>query len=228
MKLFDFIKRKQLTDFSPEQTMRRLVEYMPEFYKTHRQFVNSIGFLERSECELALESLIELANETGHYFSEEFWFELAKSADKMNLKSQGIFCRQQIERNEREINMTTPFGWTTIKIDDNHFQHYIAEKLNEESTEKRRQKDNVVKLINKDGVHLKSHGRTGYLYIVDKGKVCEVGFELGINGLILYFDSLLDWSLPTKKLLSDKEKEEIRNCITDWANKTKNDIEFDD
>ena len=228
MKLFDFIKRKQQTNFSPEQTMRHLVEYMPEFYKTHRQFVNSIDYLERKEWELALDSLIELANETEHYFSEEFWIELAESAEKMNLKSQSVFCRQQIERNEKEINMKTPFGWTTIKNDDNHFQHYIAEKLNEESTEKRRQKDNVLKLINKDGVHLKSHGRTGYLYIVDKGKICEVGFELGINGLILYFESLNDWSLPTKKRISDKEKEEIRNYITDWAKRTKSDIEFDD
>ena len=228
MKLFDFIKRKQQTNFSPEQTMRHLVEYMPEFYKTHRQFVNSIDYLERKEWELALDSLIELANETEHYFSEEFWIELAESAEKMNLKSQSVFCRQQIERNEKEINMKTPFGWTTIKNDDNHFQHYIAEKLNEESTEKRRQKDNVLKLINKDGVHLKSHGRTGYLYIVDKGKICEVGFELGINGLILYFESLNDWTLPTKKRISDKEKEEIRNYITDWAKRTKSDIEFDD
>jgi hypothetical protein len=228
MKLFDFIKRKQQTDFSPEQIMRRLVEYMPEFYKTHKQFVNSIDFLKHREWELALDSLIELADETGHYFSEEFWVELSKSADKMNLKSQVVFCRQQIERNEKEINMKTPFGWTTIKIDDNHFQHHIAEKLKEELVDDRREKDNVFELIKTDGIHLKSSGRTGFLYIVEKGKICEVEFELGTNGLILYFDSLKSWSLPTKKLLSIEEKQEIRNNITYWATKTKNAIEFDD
>jgi len=42
--------------------MRRLVEYMPEFYKTHRQFVNLIDFLECREWKLALKSLIELVN----------------------------------------------------------------------------------------------------------------------------------------------------------------------
>ncbi len=209
--------------------MRRLVEYMPEFHKTHRQFVNSIDFLERKEWELALESLIELANESGHYFSEEFWFELAKSADKMSLKSQGIFCRQQIERNEREINMTTPFGWTTIKIDDNHFQHYIAEKLNEESTTERRKKDNVVKLMHKDGVYLKSYGRAGTLYIVNSGRLGEVWFEMGgLTGLILYFSKLKSWSLPTEKQLTIEEKVEIRRSIIEWAKKTKNEIEFDD
>jgi len=228
MKLFDFIKRKRQTDYSPEQTMRRLVEYMPEFYKTHRQFVNSIDFLKQKEWELALNSLIELADETEHYFSEEFWVELAKSADKMNLNSQGVFCRQQIERNEKEINMKTPFGWTTIKIDDSHFQHYIAEKLKEEWVDDRREKDKVFELIKTDGIHLKSHGRTGYLYIVEKGKICEVEFELGTNGLILYFGKLTDWSLPTKKTLSIQEKQNIKNSITDWASKTKNEIEFDD
>ena len=92
VKLFNFIKRQPKTDFSPEQTIRRSVEYMPDFYKTQRQFVNCVEFLENREWELALDSLIELADETGHYFSEQFWLGLADAADKMDLTEKVNYC----------------------------------------------------------------------------------------------------------------------------------------
>lgn len=121
VKLFNFIKRQLKTDFSPEQTIRRLVDYMPEFYRTHRQFINCVEFLENREWELALDSLIELADETEHYFSEDFWLGLADSAEKMNLTDKANYCRKQIKRNAEDIKSKTPFGWTTIKFDDTHF-----------------------------------------------------------------------------------------------------------
>lgn len=228
MKLFNFIKRQPKTDSSPEQTIRRLVDYMPDFYKTQRQFINCVEFLENRELELALDSLIELAYETGHYFSEEFWLGLADSAEKMDLTEKANYCRKQIKRNEEDIKLKTPFGWTTIKFDDTHFQHNISEKLKEEWAAERREKDKVQALITKEGVHLKSHGRSGFLYITDNEKIAEVEFELGINGLILYFNSLANWSLPTKKTLTKDEKQKIKNDIINWATKTKNAIEFDD
>lgn len=228
VKLFNFIKRQPKTDSSPEQTIRRLVDYMPDFYKTQRQFINCVEFLENRELELALDSLIELAYETGHYFSEEFWLGLADSAEKMDLTEKANYCRKQIKRNEEDIKLKTPFGWTTIKFDDTHFQHNISEKLKEEWAAERREKDKVQALITKEGVHLKSHGRSGFLYITDNEKIAEVEFELGINGLILYFNSLANWSLPTKKTLTKDEKQKIKNDIINWATKTKNAIEFDD
>jgi hypothetical protein len=215
-------------DFSPEQTMRRLIEYMPEFYKTQRQYINCIDFLEHREWELALDSLIELADETGHYFSEDYWIGLADSAEKMKLSKKSSYCRQQIKRNENDIKSKTPFGWTTIKIDYNHFQSHISEKLKDEWADKRRNKDQVLSLIDKDGVHLKSHGRTGFIYVVDNAKIAEIEFELGVNGLILYFSNMTNWELPTRLLLTTEEKLNIRNKISNWATTTRNAIEFDD
>ena len=228
MKLFNFIKRQPKTDFSPEQTIRRLVDYMPDFYRTHGQFINCVEFLENREWELALDSLIELAHETEHYFSEDFWLGLADSADKMNLTDKANYCRKQIKRNVEDIKSKTPFGWTTIKFDNTHFQHHISEKLKEEWATERRGKDKVQELITKEGVHLKSHGRSGFLYITENGKIAEVEFELGMNGLILYFNSLTNWSLPTKQTLTADEKQKIKIDINNWATKTKNAIEFDD
>lgn len=205
-----------------------MVDYMPDFYKTQRQFINCVEFLENREWKLALDSLIELADETGHYFSEEFWLGLADSANKMNLTEKVNYCRKQIKRNEEDIKSKTPFGWTIIKFDDTHFQHHISEKLKEEWAIERREKDKVQALITKEGVHLKSHGRSGFLYIADNGKIAEVEFELGMNGLILYFNSLTTWSLPTKQTLTVDDKQKVRNDIINWATKTKNAIEFDD
>lgn len=228
MKLFNFIKRQKKTDFSPEQTIRRLVDYMPDFYRTHRQFINCVKYLDKREWELALDSLIDLADETEHYFSEDFWLGLAYASDQMGLTDKANYCRKQIKRNEKDIKSKTQFGWTTIKFDDTHFQHHISDKLKEEWATERREKDKVQDLLSKEGVHLKSHGRSGFLYITDNGKIAEVEFELGMNGLILYFNSLTSWALPTKRKLSTDEKQKIKIDINNWATKTKNAIEFDD
>lgn len=201
---------------------------MPDFYKTHKQYINCVEYLNHREWELALESLIELADETEHYFSEEFWFGLADSAEKMHLSDKADYCRKQIKKNKQHIKSTTPFSWTTIKYDDTLFQHHISEKLKEEWSTTRREKDNVQELLIKEGVHLKSQGRSGFLYISEKGKIAEVEFELGGNGLILYFNSLTNWSLPTKQILTVDEKQKIKIDINNWAIKTKNAIEFDD
>ena len=66
-----------------------MIDYIPEFYKNHRQFQNSIEFYEINEFGLALESLVELADETEHYFSEEFWTELGRAANIIGMEMSG-------------------------------------------------------------------------------------------------------------------------------------------
>ena len=96
---------------------------------------------------------------------------------QLKLTKEADFCRKQIERNTEEVKRKTPFGWTTIKLNDTHFKHQISVKLKEEWASKRRKKDKVHDLIAKDGVHLKSHGRSGFIYLVDNGKLAEIEFE---------------------------------------------------
>jgi hypothetical protein len=220
------MRKKLNVDSSPEQIIKCMVEYMPEFYTAHKQFKDCVEFLKHLELELALKSLINLTVETEHYFSEEFWLALAYAADKMNITSESDYCRQQIQRNEKEVKTKTPFGWTTLKIDDTHFQHYISEKLKEEWVFERREKDKALNLTDKNGVHLKSHGRSGYIYYVDNGRMAEVEFELGINGIILDYDNTNNWTLPTKEPMSSKEKQKLKEEIMKWAKQTKNSIEF--
>ena len=228
VKLFNFIKRQSKPDVSSEEIIRHLVDYMPEFYRTHRQFINCIEYLDNNEWELALDSLVELVNETNHYFSADFWLELASSADKMNLIEKANYCRKQITRNNFDIGSKTPFGWTTIKIDDTHYQHYISDKLKEEWASERHEKDKVNELLTKEGIHLQSHGPSGFLYITDNERIAEVEWELGRIGFIIYFSHLTNWSLPTKQKLTVDEKRKIKIDIIQWATNTKNVLEFDD
>lgn len=91
MKLFNFINKRSKT---PEQILRRLVKHIPTSYISHRQFKNYTEFLENREWELALDSLIELANEsTEHSFPEALWLDLAEAANKMNLDKTRDYCR---------------------------------------------------------------------------------------------------------------------------------------
>jgi hypothetical protein len=81
--------------------------------------------------------------------------------------------------------------------------------------------DNVDGLIGKNGVHLKSHGRAGTIYFVDELEVFEVEYELGMKGLIIYFDSFFK-----KQQLEPGKELYIKNAIEEWANNTGNAIEF--
>ena len=222
MGLFSF-KEKAL---DPATIIQRIIDYMPEHYRTQRQFKNCVDYLGHEELGLALDSLIELADESGDYFSEEFWGGLADAANKMHLQEKADFCRDQIKRNKNEINSKTPFGWATRKIDDTHFQHHISEKLRAEWENERREKDKVWNLTDKEGIHLKSHGRSGFIYFVDKGRIAEIDFELGTNGLILFFEKIDHWTVPTKIKMTNEERNEIKQRLTTWSTGTKNPIEF--
>ncbi len=226
MKLFNFLKNTKNIDSKPDETIKRMIDFMPEFYKSHQQFKNCAEFSEHREWDFALDSLIALADETKHYFSEDFWLGLADAADKMKMEKQANYCRKQIQNNLIEIKFKIPFGWTTVKIDDTHFEQHISEKLKLQWATNRREKDNVQNLINTDGIHLKSNGRNGYIYYVEKEKVTEIEYELGVKGLILWFDSVDSWVLPTKQRLTKDEKIKIKNIIEDWGAQTKNALDF--
>ncbi|TXD81023.1 hypothetical protein ESY86_19405 [Subsaximicrobium wynnwilliamsii] len=227
MKLFNFIQKKQSTDKTPNQIIKNLIDYLPADYNDQRQLKDSIEFLNQNELGLALDSLIELTEETGHYFSDKYWLDLADAADKMELIKERDFCHQQIRKTETELKFKVSFGSTVEKIDDNHFQDYTSEKIKDNWAKERREKDNVEQLMNNDGLHFKSHGRNGFFYFVDKGKLAEIEYELGVNGLIIWFNSTDNWAKPSKLPLTTDEKLTIKTEIEKWAAKTRNAIELD-
>jgi hypothetical protein len=232
MNIFSIFKKRKTApqDLTPAAILRLTQEFVPEFYKGKEKFKESKDFLKHNEWGLALDTLIEMADESEHYFSEDFWLNLATCADKMQMKQQSEFCQQQIIRNEKEIGNKTPRGWTTIKIDNTHFQHHIAEIVKNKWVSERRQKDNFDKLIKIDGFHIKYYGRAGLIYYIDNGKVLEIDFEMsGVpqNGLLLYFDTLKGWTIPKNEPFALKEQSEIREKLLEWlkSKRIKSDLE---
>ena len=93
MRLFNIFKKKHknIRKPSPKKQLGRLLEYIPDFYKDHRQYKNATDYFEHHEWELTLESLIELTEETGHYFSEEFWETLADTAKAIDMAKLSMY-----------------------------------------------------------------------------------------------------------------------------------------
>lgn len=208
---------------TPAAILRLTQEYVPEFYRSSKHFKNSKELLENNEWGLALDSLIEMANESGHYFSETFWLDLATCADKMQMTDQANYCRQQIIKNEQELSTKTPKGWTTIKLDETHYEHEIAELVKDKWASERHQKDKLNELLTHNGFHLKSHGRAGIIYYIDNGKVLEISYEIsGVPqyDLLPYFDNIETWAIPNGEPLHAKQKAEIRQQLIAWL-KTK-------
>lgn len=219
MSLFNFFKIKTNLQTTPEQTIRSLIDDLPEYYKSHELFEECIDFLEHRDWESALVRLMELAYESGHYFSDDFWIELANATSKMKMTEYSQICSDQIKLTKSKINWEITKGSTVNKIDDTHYEHYYSQKIKDGSNEKRRTKDNLISFINEEGFHITGPNRSGTIYYILEGRVCEIFWELS-NGLpfdiSLFFDSLDSWTLPTKQLLTSVEKGEIKTKLLNW------------
>lgn len=224
--IFDFIKPKKEQKTS-EEILQRLLDYMPNVHMQGKEFTNCVAHVKRGEYILAVDSLIELTSGTNHYFSNEFWKELLKVCTELKLPGQALYCGKQLVRNAASPSCSPFFGSTMNKINNTCYEAHTSEKIKDEWANERREKDKVEKLIEKDGIYLKPHGRSGTLYYVKNGRITEIEFELGMNGLILWFDSVNQWSLPNKKNLTKDEKEEIKNAIVEWSKRTGNAVDFD-
>jgi len=213
-------KKKEVVK-SPKEIIGHIIDYIPNNYLHHKQFVLCVGYFENMDYELVLDSLIELANETGHYFSEDFWNSISIAAYQMELKNIGKFCEQQIARNRQDISWKISFGEVIEKMDERHFVHHTAQRIKDEWDDRRRREDNVNELKGRNGVHLKSHGRSGTIYFIDGSEIFEIEYELGVAGLILYFESFIN-----KQQVEPGKELHVKNAIVEWANKTKNAIDF--
>lgn len=213
---------------SPSQILQRLIDYVPEHYTGHKAYGHIQMHMRTKQWEWALLSLIELADKSGHYFAEEYWLQLADAARQLDKPEKEAYCKAQIVRNREEIRMATPFGWTTVKIDDTHFQHHISKRIREQWDAARHKRDEVDSLLEEDGIHQKADGRSGRLYYVNNGRLAETEYEFGEDGLILYFVYTTHWIRPKKEALTEEERTEARKAIMDWSHKNRTPVVFQD
>lgn len=149
---------------------------------------------------------------------------LAQIADKLMLPARARYCISQLRKAQQESGCQTPFGWTTVKLDDTHYEHHIAESIKEGWAAKRRQKDKLERMLRLDGFHQRSHGRGGMIYYIQQGRVLEIEYDIAGGNkfdLIIYLEEATHWALPVKQELLLKQKEEIREALRKWLGKVR-------
>ncbi len=231
MGIFSFFKKRKPLPYkasepsgSPSAILHQILKEIPEFYENSKQYDDCKVFLEHQEYGLALESLIEMADESGHYFYEDFWLDLATCADKMGMSDEAAHCRKQLKRNEKAIGYKTSRGITWYEAADGMLKQHFVTKQHREWANEQRKKDKLDKLIKKDGFHMKSQGRCGTIYYIEHGKVLEIGWEM--SGVPEYhilqgFDSINYWSIPEGLPLDPEAKATIRLKFQAWSQKEK-------
>jgi len=133
----------------------------------------------------------------------------------------GIFSRF-FKKKDSERRL--PPGWTETKISENVYQTHIPEEQKQKWRVEQRSKDHVELLINKDGFHLKPHGRDGMVYYAERGKLCEIYFEIsGVPqfDLLFEFDSLGSWFYPENSPIDETAKNDIKLKFITWLKKEK-------
>lgn len=117
-----------------------------------------------------------------------------------------------------------PEGWTETKVTENTFVTEIPKEQKNKWEKERREKDKIEQLIKIEGFHNKSNGRSGTIYYVEKGKICELYYEIsGVKkfDILIWFDQLTDWIFPNKEPIKIEDKEAIKNKLVDWLDQNR-------
>jgi hypothetical protein len=132
MGFFSFFKKRKIETgtadriaLTPVGILQSLQDYIPALYKSRRPYIDYLEFLKHHEFGLALDSLIQLADESGHYFSEHFWLNLAACADKMRMSAEAEHCRQQVRRNKKDKVLVAK-GHTVERTDGNELVQHVS------------------------------------------------------------------------------------------------------
>ncbi len=129
-----------------------------------------------------------------------------------------IFSRKKMKRRKLQaikdcsewIETTMPDGSIEIQIPNEQYERWAKE---------RHKKDRCDRLIKKDGFHDKGGGQDGHIYFVENGQLCEIYYERSGDRqyhILLHFDTLTEWALPTKKIMTTNEKDYTRERLILW------------
>ncbi len=76
--------------------LRAAEQHIPIDFRSHPQFMNYAEFLKQQEYDLALDSLVELYNETEAHFPKDFWQSLLLASEKMGLDILSEYISKQL------------------------------------------------------------------------------------------------------------------------------------
>jgi hypothetical protein len=132
------------------------------------------------------------------------------------------FLKRIFSLKDENPNTKSREGGTETKVHNNTYFLNIPQEQKDKSTSEKHERDNVNKLIKKDGFYDKPHGRSGTIYHVNDGKLCEIDYEISgaaYYDILIYFDSTKEWLLPERRALSSVERTVISEKLKLWLAK---------
>ncbi|RZK39764.1 MAG: hypothetical protein EOO90_17460 [Pedobacter sp.] len=132
------------------------------------------------------------------------------------------FLKRFFNLKDENPNTKSRDGWTETKVHNDTYFLNIPQEQKDKWTSVKHERDNVSKLIKKDGFYDKPHGRTGTIYHVNDGKLCEIDYEISgvaYYDILIYFDGTKEWLLPEKRALSSVERTDISEKLKLWLTK---------
>lgn len=113
---------------SVNKQINQILSSLPEIYLKHQQIIIARNYLDHSEWVLALESIIEMTQKTGHLFSQDFWLELKDIAQLLNQGKTAEYCHAQMLHTTREFKGVLEKGNTAERLEDGSFTHHEVKK----------------------------------------------------------------------------------------------------
>lgn len=132
------------------------------------------------------------------------------------------FIKRLFGFKSKNFKSQLPQYWTETKISEDTYQVNIPKNKIDQWNSERHERDKVEILIKTNGFYNKPSGRSGTIYYVNKGKLCEIYVEIsGISNydILINFDNLKEWVLPFKKLITSAEKIVIKKRLKFWLAK---------
>ena len=123
-----------------------------------------------------------------------------------------------------ESSYKLPKGWTETKVSDDLYALHIPSSQKDQWKAERHEKDKVDELIAKNGFYNCYHGREGFIYYVEDGHLCEIGYESsGVKeyDIALASVDLREWERPKGMTIPRDKQLEILQELRSWLKEQK-------
>lgn len=198
-----------------------LLNNIPEHCTHLPAFENCTQRMTEDKIAESVVELITVTEEANQFFSHEFWLVLGEIADDLKMNVQSRFCKLQAKKMKK---YNIPFGWTLESISSGRSIVYIPQLQIEKWLNERRSGDNILEILQDNGLHLKMHGRSGTLYYVNQGRIIEIDCEYDAYGLAVFVNDISHWSFPEFVSLMPAERTKFIEEINEWAQQSKGNV----
>jgi hypothetical protein len=81
--------------------------------------------------------------------------------------------------------------------------------------------------MSKDGFYERLHGRDGYVYYVEGGRLCEISCEYGGKGFVFGYMNLREWVIPEGVAIDKEHQLKILHDLRLWLKQRRRKSDID-